>query len=175
MRWHNLTTEKTIRYEFKEGNNVIAIVQEINGDYYLKEQITNKSILIKKKEIRNIEGVFKIAEKLILDICKSEMNSMGKVLCSIESKKDLEKNHTIKLKYGLGEILYYVSRQSSGYEIEAVLFVGVKLEDGEILLMFESIDNKDVICLEEDNVDIYREYKDAEYECAYRKLNNVRR
>ena len=100
---------------------------------------------------------------------------MGKVLCSIESKKDLEKNHTIKLKYGLGEILYYVSRQSSGYEIEAVLFVGVKLEDGEILLMFESIDNKDVICLEEDNVDIYREYKDAEYECTYRKLNNVRR
>ena len=171
MEWINESTKNMTRYELKHGEESIAILQKLEKEYYLKNQINNKT---KCFSLNNMDdnAVKEIAEKTILDMCKESVKGMNRVINHLQSKRDLENDKTIKLKYTLGEELYLLPEHAVDIdEIETIIFTGIRIEEEKILYMYETLEDKVLFCLEEDNNDIFRTYQDAEYEYIYRNLD----
>lgn len=171
MEWINESTKNMTRYELKHGEESIAILQKLEKEYYLKNQINNKT---KCFSLNNVDdnAVKEIAEKTILDMCKESVKGINRVINHLQSKRDLENDKTIKLKYTLGEELYLLPEHAIDIdEIETVIFTGIRIEEEKILYMYETLEDKVLFCLEEDDKSIFRTFKDAEYEYIYRNLD----
>lgn len=171
MEWINESTKNMTRYELKHGEESIAILQKLEKEYYLKNQINNKT---KCFSLNNVDdnAAKEIAEKTILDMCKESVKELSRVINHIESKRELEADKTIKLKYTLGECLYLLPEHALDVdEIETVIFTGIRIEEEKILYMYETLEDKVLFCLEEDDKEIFRTYQDAEYEYIYRNLD----
>lgn len=171
MEWINESTKNMTRHELKHGEESIAILQKLEKEYYLKNQINNKT---KCFSLNNVDdkAAKEIAEKTILDMCKESVKELKRVITHLQSKRDLEKDKTIKLKYTLGEELYLLPEHAVDIdEIETVIFIGIRIEEEKILYMYETLEDKVMFCLEEDDKEIFRTYQDAEYEYIYRNLD----
>ena len=171
MEWINESTKNMTRYELKHGEESIAILQKLEKEYYLKNQINNKT---KCFSLNNVDdnAAKEIAEKTILDMFKESVKGMNRVINHLQSRRDLENDKTIKLKYTLGEELYLLPEHALDIdEIETVIFTGIRIEEEKILYMYETLEDKVLFCLEEDNKEIFRTYQDAEYEYIYRNLD----
>ena len=171
MEWINESTKNMIRHELKHGEESIARLQKLEKEYYLKNQLNNKT---KCFSINNVDddAAKEIAEKTILDMCKESVKELSRVINHIESKRELEADKTIKLKYTLGEELYLLPEHAVDIdEIETVIFTGIRIEEEKILYMYETLEDKVLFCLEEDDKSIFRTFKDAEYEYIYRNLD----
>lgn len=171
MEWINESTKNMTRYELKHGEESIAILQKLEKEYYLKNQINNKT---KCFSLNNVDdnAAKEIAEKTILDMCKESVKGMNRIINHLQSKRDLENDKTIKLKYTLGEKLYFIPKHAIDIdEIETVIFTGIRIEEEKILYMYETLEDKVLFCLEEDSNLIFRTYQDAEYEYIYRNLD----
>ena len=168
MEWIDVYEDKR-RFELKEGNQVLAILQFVDGVYVGKDNITKLDFTVRDIAYKNAPNklnkreLFYRAEKRLSENWITKAESLSKAIAGIEWKKEV-----IVTDYALRQIVDVVEldKEKNRYEIFKARFKGVFLEGYKLLNMFESISDGDIFMEPKDSDKIFVRHDAAVRECV---------
>lgn len=161
------------RFELKDGNQVLAILQLVDGVYVGKDNITKLDFTVRDMAYKNAPNklnkreLFYRAEERLSENWLTKAKSLSKAIAGIELNKEV-----IVIDYALGQIVDVVEldKEKNRYVIFKARFKGVCQEGYHLLNMFESIgedeDYDDMFMVPKDSDKIFIKHDAAVRECV---------
>lgn len=169
MEWIDVYGDKR-RFELKEGKQVLAILQYVDGVYICKDSLTKSDLFLNARthifnstELSPSE-LKECTESKLLENWITRAESLSKAIAGLKMGREV-----IVTDYAIGQAVHIVeySREKEGYVIFQARFKGVCQEDYRLLNMFETIGGEQDVFMEpKDSDKIFVRHDAAVRECV---------
>lgn len=171
MKWIDIYGDKS-RFELKEGKQVFAILQFVDGAYIGRDCLTKLdftfSYTVHKYNLKYVkeDEILERANKKLAENWITKAESMSKAVAGMNMGKEV-----MVTDYALGQVVHIVEldQAENKYIIIQAKFKGICIEDGVILNMYESVGDYDVFMAPKDADKIFVKHDAAVRVCV--KLN----
>lgn len=170
MEWIDIYGDKR-RFELKEGNQVFAILQFVNGAYIGRDCLTKLdftfSYTVHKYNLKYVDSaeILERANRRLLENWTTKAESISKAIAGMNMGREV-----MLTDYALGQVVHIVEldQGENKYIIIQAKFKGICIEDGVILNMFESFGDcdVDVFMAQKDSDKIFVKHDAAVRECV---------